>query len=98
MSLPPSFAPSSGWCPKFPALTQLIRELTFGIQAADRQEDKLADDVDKDFMAELAGLARRKLYAEYLLPVCSLLLTGEKPLKTPEDLAKHNAIARRLPA
>ncbi|PYH04011.1 transcriptional regulator GcvA [Salmonella enterica] len=34
-----------------------------------------------------------KLYAEYLLPVCSpLLLTGEKPLKTPEDLAKHTLL------
>ena len=39
------------------------------------------------------GLRVEKLYAEYLLPVCSpLLLTGEKPLKTPEDLAKHTLL------
>ncbi len=42
---------------------------------------------------QLAGLRVEKLYAEYLLPVCSpLLLTGEKPLKTPEDLAKHTLL------
>ncbi|MGU0172244.1 transcriptional regulator GcvA [Escherichia coli] len=44
-------------------------------------------------VGQLAGLRVEKLYAEYLLPVCSpLLLTGEKPLKTPEDLAKHTLL------
>ena len=34
-----------------------------------------------------------KLYAEYLLPVCSpLLLTGDKALKTPADLAQHTLL------
>lgn len=42
---------------------------------------------------QLARLRVEKLYAEYLLPVCSpLLLTGDKPLKTPEDLAKHTLL------
>ncbi|EHR9644985.1 glycine cleavage system transcriptional regulator GcvA [Escherichia coli] len=66
------------------------------IQAVDRQEDKLADDVDVAIFygrGNWPGLRVEKLYAEYLLPVCSpLLLTGEKPLKTPEDLAKHTLL------
>src|SRR5690606_39512424 len=38
-------------------------------------------------------LFRSKLYAEYLLPVCSsLLLTGDKALKTPADLAQHTLL------
>lgn len=55
----------------------------------DRQEDKLADDVDVAIFygrGNWPGLRVEKLYAEYLLPVCSpLLLTGDKPLKTPDD-------------
>lgn len=36
------------------------------------------------------GLRVEKLYAEYLLPVCSpVLLTGKYPLKTPQDLLGH---------
>lgn len=39
------------------------------------------------------GLRVEKLYAEYLLLVCLLLLlTGEKLLKTLEDLAKHTLL------
>ena len=39
------------------------------------------------------GLRVEKLYAEYLLPVCSpLLLTGDKALKTPADLAQHTLL------
>jgi LysR family glycine cleavage system transcriptional activator len=69
----------------------------------DRQEDKLADDVDVAIFygrGNWPGLRVEKLYAEYLLPVCSpLLLTGDKPLKTPDDLAKHTLLhdaSRRL--
>lgn len=62
----------------------------------DRQEDKLADDVDVAIFygrGNWPGLRVEKLYAEYLLPVCSpLLLTGDKPLKTPDDLAKHTLL------
>jgi hypothetical protein len=60
------------------------------------EEDKLADDVDVAIFygrGNWPGLRVEKLYAEYLLPVCSpLLLTGEKALKTPADLAKHTLL------
>ena len=66
------------------------------IQAVDRQEDKLADDVDVAIFygrGNWPGLRVEKLYAEYLLPVCSpLLLTGDKALKTPADLAQHTLL------
>lgn len=62
----------------------------------DRQEDKLADDVDVAIFygrGNWPGLRVEKLYAEYLLPVCSpLLLTGDKALKTPADLAQHTLL------
>ncbi len=47
------------------------------------------------FMVAATGRACvwKKLYAEYLLPVCSpLLLTGDKALKTPADLAQHTLL------
>ena len=57
---------------------------------------RIQDDVDVAIFygrGNWPGLRVEKLYAEYLLPVCSpLLLTGEKPLKTPEDLAKHTLL------
>jgi LysR family glycine cleavage system transcriptional activator len=65
------------------------------IQAVDRQEDKLADDVDVAIFygrGNWPGLRVEKLYAEYLLPVCSPLLTGDNALKTPADLAQHTLL------
>ncbi len=63
----------------------------------DRQEDKLADDVDVAIFSgrgNWPGLRVEKLYAEYLLPVCSprSCLTGDKALKTPADLAQHTLL------
>ncbi len=66
------------------------------IQAGERQEDQLADDVDVAIFygrGNWPGLRVEKLYAEYLLPVCSpLLLTGDKALKSPADLAQHTLL------
>ncbi len=94
VSLLPSFA--IHWLvPRLSSFNSAYPGIDVRIQAVDCQEDKLADDVD---VAIFYGRATRratveKLYAEYLLPVCSpLLLTGEKPLKTPEDLAKHTLL------
>lgn len=95
MSLPPSFAIQ--WLvPRLSSFNSAYPGIDVRIQAVDRQEDKLADDVDVAIFygrGNWPGLRVEKLYAEYLLPVCSpLLLTGEKPLKTPEDLAKHTLL------
>ncbi|TMX10607.1 transcriptional regulator, partial [Aeromonas salmonicida subsp. achromogenes] len=39
------------------------------------------------------GLRADKLHTEYLIPVCSpLLLTGPKPLRTPDDLIRHTLL------
>lgn len=95
VSLPPSFAIQ--WLvPRLSSFNSAYPGIDVRIQAVDRQEDKLADDVDVAIFygrGNWPGLRVEKLYAEYLLPVCSpLLLTGEKPLKTPEDLAKHTLL------
>ncbi len=94
VSLPPSFAIQ--WLvPGSPALTQLIRELTFGYKPLTVRKINWQTMSMSRFLwpGNWPGLRVEKLYAEYLLPVCSpLLLTGEKPLKTPEDLAKHTLL------
>ena len=81
VSLLPSFAIQ--WLvPRLSSFNSAYPGIDVRIQAVDRQEDKLAD-----------GLRVEKLYAEYLLPVCSpLLLTGDKALKTPADLAQHTLL------
>ncbi|MDE9448327.1 transcriptional regulator, partial [Xenorhabdus bovienii] len=65
-------------------------------QAIDREEDKLADDVDVAIFygrGNWPGLRTDRLYPEYLLPVCSpSLMMGDRPLKTPADLAKHTLL------
>ena len=96
VSLLPSFA--IHWLvPRLSSFNSAYPGIDVRIQAVDRQEDKLVDyGVEYNgFVAGVnwPGLRVEKLYAEYLLPVCSpLLLTGEKPLKTPEDLAKHTLL------
>nr|MBA2815528.1 hypothetical protein [Candidatus Pantoea persica] len=66
------------------------------IQAVDRDEEKLADDVDVAIFygrGNWPGLRVEKLYAEYLLPVCSpALMAGDNPLKEPEDLARFTLL------
>lgn len=95
VSLLPSFAIQ--WLvPRLSSFNSAYPGIDVRIQAVDREVDKLADDVDVAIFygrGNWPGLRVEKLYAEYLLPVCSpLLLTGDKPIKTPEDLAKHTLL------
>ncbi|WP_313511240.1 transcriptional regulator GcvA, partial [Kosakonia sacchari] len=95
VSLLPSFAIQ--WLvPRLSSFNSAYPGIDVRIQAVDREEDKLADDVDVAIFygrGNWPGLRVEKLYAEYLLPVCSpLLLTGDKALKKPEDLAHHTLL------
>ena len=95
VSLLPSFAIQ--WLvPRLSSFNSAYPGIDVRIQAVDRQEDKLADDVDVAIFygrGNWPGLRVEKLYAEYLLPVCSpALLTGDKALKTPADLAQQTLL------
>ncbi len=95
VSLPPSFAIQ--WLvPRLSGFNSAYPGIDVRIQAVDREEDKLADDVDVAIFygrGNWPGLRAERLYAEYLLPVCSpSLLTGDHPLKTAEDLAYHTLL------
>ncbi|MDR0219371.1 MAG: transcriptional regulator GcvA [Enterobacteriaceae bacterium] len=95
VSLSPSFAIQ--WLvPRLSGFNQSFPGIDVRIQAVDREEDKLADDVDVAIFygrGHWPGLRTDKLYPEYLLPVCSpSLLMGERPLKTPTDLANHTLL------
>ncbi|MBD2785696.1 transcriptional regulator GcvA [Xenorhabdus sp. DI] len=95
VSLSPSFAIQ--WLvPRLSGFNQSFPGIDVRIQAVDREEDKLADDVDVAIFygrGNWPGLRTDRLYPEYLLPVCSpSLLTGDRPLKTPSDLAKHTLL------
>ncbi|MDX7993070.1 transcriptional regulator GcvA [Xenorhabdus sp. Reich] len=95
VSLSPSFAIQ--WLvPRLSGFNQSFPGIDVRIQAVDREEDKLADDVDVAIFygrGNWPGLRTDRLYPEYLLPVCSpALLTGDRPLKTPSDLAKHTLL------
>ncbi|MDS6632609.1 transcriptional regulator GcvA [Klebsiella michiganensis] len=96
VSMLPSFAIQ--WLvPRLTSFNSAYPGIDVRIQAVDRQEDKLVRRCRRgDFLRYAAtgtGLRVEKLYAEYLLPVCSpLLLTGDKALKTPADLAQHTLL------
>jgi LysR family transcriptional regulator, glycine cleavage system transcriptional activator len=95
VSLSPSFAIQ--WLvPRLSGFNQAYPGIDVRIQAVDREEDKLADDVDVAIFygrGNWTGLRTDRLYAEYLIPVCTpSLLTGEKPLKTPSDLIYHTLL------
>ncbi|WP_193017199.1 transcriptional regulator GcvA [Proteus sp. FME41] len=95
VSLSPSFAIQ--WLvPRLSGFNQAYPGIDVRIQAVDREEDKLADDVDVAIFygrSNWTGLRTDRLYAEYLIPVCApTLLTGEKPLKTPSDLIYHTLL------
>lgn len=95
VSLSPSFAIQ--WLvPRLSGFNQSYPGIDVRIQAVDREEDKLADDVDVAIFygrGNWTGLRTDRLYAEYLIPVCApSLLTGEKPLKTPSDLIYHTLL------
>jgi len=95
VSLPPSFAIQ--WLvPRLAGFNSAYPGIDVRIQAVDRDEDKLSDDVDVAIFhgrGNWPGLRTERLYAEYLLPVCApSLLMGDNALKTPEDLAKHTLL------
>ncbi len=95
VSLSPSFAIQ--WLvPRLSGFNQAYPGIDVRIQAVDREEDKLADDVDVAIFygrGNWTGLRTDRLYAEYLIPVCApSLLTGEKTLKTPSDLIYHTLL------
>ncbi|TQI81935.1 LysR family glycine cleavage system transcriptional activator [Serratia fonticola] len=95
VSLPPSFAIQ--WLvPRLSGFNSAYPGIDVRIQAVDREEDKLADDVDVAIFygrGNWPGVRTERLYAEYLLPVCSpSLLAGDHALKAPDDLAYHTLL------
>ncbi|EEQ07431.1 Glycine cleavage system transcriptional activator [Yersinia bercovieri ATCC 43970] len=95
VSLPPSFAIQ--WLvPRLSGFNAAYPGIDVRIQAVDREEDKLADDVDVAIFygrGNWTGLRTERLYAEFLLPVCAPgLLMGEHGLKVPADLAYHTLL------
>ncbi|QWA12128.1 transcriptional regulator GcvA [Sodalis ligni] len=95
VSLLPSFAIQ--WLvPRLSSFNAAWPGIDVLIQAVDREEDKLADDVDVAIFygrGNWPGLKVEKLYAEYLLPVCSpSLLSGLHPLASPADLIHHTLL------
>lgn len=95
VSLPPSFAIQ--WLvPRLSGFNTAYPGIDVRIQAVDREEGKLADDVDVAIFygrGHWPGLRVERLYAEYLLPVCSpQLLLSEHPLKDPADMAYHTLL------
>ncbi|XBS68995.1 transcriptional regulator GcvA [Acerihabitans sp. KWT182] len=95
VSLLPSFAIQ--WLvPRLSSFNAAWPGIDVLIQAVDREEDKLADDVDVAIFygrGNWPGLKVEKLYAEYLLPVCApSLLNGAHPLTSPADLINHTLL------
>lgn len=95
MSLPPSFAIQ--WLvPVLSSFNSAYPGIDVRIQAVDRQEDKLADDVDVAifFMAGETGRAcASKNYTQNIYcPSVLLYCSQAKTVKTPEDLAKHTLL------
>ncbi len=95
VSLPPSFAIQ--WLvPRLSSFNSAYPGIDVRIQAIDREEEKLADDVDVAIFygrGNWPGVRTERLYAEYLLPVCSpSLLMGDHALKVPGDLAYHTLL------
>lgn len=95
VSLTPSFAIQ--WLvPRLSGFNSAYPGIDVRIQAIEREEEKLADDVDVAIFygrGNWPGVRAERLYAEYLLPVCSpnLLMGGDK-LKVLDDLANHTLL------
>ncbi|MGV3344727.1 transcriptional regulator GcvA [Enterobacteriaceae bacterium LUAb1] len=95
VSLLPSFAIQ--WLvPRLASFNAAYPDIDVRIQSMDRDEKTLTDNIDVAIFygrGDWPGLRVEKLYAEYLLPVCSpQLLTGEHPLKSPEHLINHTLL------
>ncbi|KUE79813.1 transcriptional regulator GcvA [Aeromonas schubertii] len=95
VSLQPSFAIQ--WLvPRLVRFSERHPDIDVRIKAVDLDEGSLTDDVDVAIYygrGNWPGLRADKLHTEYLIPVCSpMLLTGPKPLRTPEDLTRHTLL------
>ncbi len=91
----PSFAIQ--WLvPRLVKFSERHPDIDVRIKAVDMDEGSLTDDVDVAIYygrGNWPGLRADKLHTEYLIPVCSpLLLTGPKPLRTPDDLTRHTLL------
>ena len=91
----PSFAIQ--WLvPRLAQFSELHPEIDVRIKAIDLDKGFLNDDVDIAIYYGRGlwpGINAEKLRDEYLIPVCSpSLLTGDKPLNKPSDLAKHTLL------
>lgn len=91
VSVPPSFAIQ--WLvPRLSSFNVAYPDIDVRIQAVDRYEGKLSDDVDVAIFygkGHWPGLKADLLYSEYLLPVCAPSLIVEKDLlNKPENLAR----------
>lgn len=89
VSMPPSFAIQ--WLvPRLSSFNQAYPDIDVRIQAVDRYEGKLAEDMDIAILygrGNFSNAREELLYAEYLLPVCApSLMSGARTLNTPEDL------------
>ena len=94
VSLQPSFAIQ--WLvPRLNAFNLLNPEVDVRIKAVDKQDNSLTEDVD---VAIYYGRGRwpdihvEQLHTEYLVPVCSPLLTERKPLNSIDDLKNHTLL------
>lgn len=95
VSLQPSFAIQ--WLvPRLNAFNILHPDIDVRIKAVDQPDNSLTEDVD---IAIYYGRGRwtnvlaEKLHTEYLIPVCSpMLINGNKPLFSPNDLSNHTLL------
>jgi len=90
VSVPPSFAIQ--WLvPRLSSFNQAYPDIDVRVQAVDRYEGKLSDNVDVAIFygkGDWSGLQADLLYTEYLLPVCAPSLVVDKDLlNKPENLA-----------
>jgi LysR family glycine cleavage system transcriptional activator len=95
IALTPSFAIQ--WLvPRLTEFSKVYPDIDVRIKAQDQDDNSLTDDVDVAIYYGLGywqGVHAEKLHTEYLTPVCSpLLLTGDNPIREPEDLLKHTLL------
>lgn len=95
VSLQPSFAIQ--WLvPRLNAFNILNSDIDVRIKAVDQPDNSLTEDVDVAIYygrGHWKNVQADKLHTEYLIPVCSpLLLNGNKPLMTVDDLKHHNLL------
>ncbi|MAG76968.1 MAG: transcriptional regulator [Colwelliaceae bacterium] len=95
VSLQPSFAIQ--WLvPRLNAFNILHPDIDVRIKAVDQPDNSLTEDVDVAIYygrGRWTNVLAEKLHTEYLIPVCSpMLINGNKPLYSPNDLSKHTLL------